>query len=84
MCTRAVYVGERNFVKLVVIANLIAWPLAYLFTRQWLMDFASRVDLSPWTFILVGISMLVLTQLTVGYHAVKTARVNPVETLRYE
>ena len=48
------------------------------------MDFAYRVDMSLWVFIVSGLTMIVLTQLTVGYHAVKTARINPVETLRYE
>jgi putative ABC transport system permease protein len=75
---------SRDMVGPVLIANLIAWPLAYLFIRQWLMDFAYRVDMSLWVFIVSGLAMIVLTQLTVGYHAVKTARINPVETLRYE
>lgn len=75
---------SRDMVGPVLIANLIAWPLAYLFIRQWLMDFAYRVDVSLWVFIVSGLAMIVLTQLTVGYHAVKTARINPVETLRYE
>jgi putative ABC transport system permease protein len=74
---------SRDMLGPVLIANLMAWPLAYLFIRQWLMDFAYRVDISLWVFIVAGLALTVLTQLTVGYHAVKTARTNPVETWRY-
>ena len=75
---------SREMLLLVLVANLIAWPLAYFLLQQWLQAFAYRIEIGPEAFILAGLSMLALTQLTVGYHAVKTARTNPVETLRYE
>ncbi len=75
---------SREFTKWVLIANLIAWPVAYFAMNNWLKDFAYRVNITPWTFILSGVAALVIAELTVGFHAVKAATANPVEALRYE
>ena len=75
---------SREMLTLMLIADVIAWPLAYVLIQQWLQQFAHRIEIGPGAFLLAGLAMLVLTQLTVGYHAAKTARTNPVETLRYE
>ena len=75
---------SRDFVKLVVVANLIAWPLVYYAMREWLQDFAYRIDIGPGTFVWGGILTLMVVLLTVSLQAVKAALSNPVEALRYE
>ena len=74
----------KDFLKLVLISNFIAWPIAYYTTNQWLQSFAYRIELNTWPFILSGLSALLIALLTVSYQAIKAARTNPVETLRYE
>ena len=75
---------SRDFVKLVVLANVIAWPVAYWAMRDWLANFAYRIDLGWEVFVLSGGLALVIALLTVGYQAWKAARANPVDALRYE
>lgn len=75
---------SRDFLRLVVIANLIAYPIAYFAMRRWLEDFAYRVDLSWWMFVLVAGMTLIIAFTTVAMQAVRAARANPVEALRYE
>ncbi len=75
---------SKDFLKLVLIANLIAWPIAYYAMNQWLQSFAYRINLSISTFILSGLIALFIALLTVSYQAIKAARANPVEALRYE
>ncbi|MGE5796257.1 MAG: ABC transporter permease [Ignavibacteria bacterium] len=75
---------SREFTKWVLIANLIAWPIAYFIMNNWLNNFAYRINITPWVFILSGITALFIALLTVGSHAVKAARANPIKSLRYE
>jgi putative ABC transport system permease protein len=75
---------SREFVKLILVANLIAWPLAYIAMNSWLQDFAYRVDVGWWVFVLAGGLVLLIALLTVSYQAAKAALANPVEALRYE
>ncbi|MGH7453660.1 MAG: ABC transporter permease, partial [bacterium] len=75
---------SKDFVKLVVIANFCAWPLAYFAMNRWLQDFAYRVDLGWWMFALAGGIALLIALLTVSTQAIKAALANPVEALRYE
>ncbi len=75
---------SKDFVKLVLIANLIAWPIAWYAMNRWLQDFAYRVNLSWWVFALAGGMALLIALLTVGTQAIKAALANPVEALRYE
>jgi len=75
---------SKDFVKLVLIANVIAWPIAYWAMRDWLQNFAYRIDLGWSVFVLSGGLALVIALLTVGYQAWKAARANPVDALRYE
>ncbi|MCE2441385.1 MAG: ABC transporter permease [Candidatus Latescibacteria bacterium] len=72
------------FVKLVVVANLLAWPVAYYVMNGWLQNFAYRIDPEPAVFILCGILALVIALLTVGVQSMKAALANPVDALRYE
>ncbi len=75
---------SKEFAKLVLIANLIAWPVAYFAIGDWLQNFAYRVDLSWWVFALGGMLTLLIALLTVGYQAIRAALANPIEALRYE
>ncbi|MCL5268919.1 MAG: ABC transporter permease [Bacteroidetes bacterium] len=75
---------SKEFVKLVLVANMIAWPLAYFFMTRWLQGFAYRTAIGIWIFIMAGAIALVVALITVGAHAIKAATANPVESLRYE
>ncbi|HUF08503.1 MAG TPA: ABC transporter permease [Rhodothermales bacterium] len=75
---------SRDFALLVVVAFLIAAPLAYLAMDRWLSAFAYRTDLTPWIFVLSGAAALALALATVSFQAVRSALANPVESLRYE
>ena len=75
---------SRNFMKLVVIAALIASPIAWYFMHEWLQDFAYRVDIRWWIFAAAGSVALLIALVTVSFRAVKAALANPVRSLRTE
>ncbi|MBN1561998.1 FtsX-like permease family protein, partial [candidate division KSB1 bacterium] len=74
----------RDITKWIVVANIIAWPIAYFSMRLWLQNFAYKVNLSWWLFVLAGLFALVIALVTVSFQAIRTAAANPVKTLRYE
>jgi putative ABC transport system permease protein len=74
----------KEFAKWVVVANVIAWPAAYMVSRRWLQGFAYRIELGWEIFVLSAAAALVIAVGTVGYQALKTATANPVNALRYE
>jgi predicted permease len=74
---------SREFAKWVLLANLIAWPLAWLLMQRWLQDFVYRINISWWIFVLAGGMALLIAFVTVGYQAIKAALADPVESLRY-
>ncbi len=82
--TDVVALLSKDFVKLVLIANLIAWPAAYFAMNKWLQNFAYRIDIGWWVFALAGGLALFIALLTVSTQAIKAALANPVEALRYE
>jgi len=73
-----------QFLKLVAIAFIIAVPLGWLAANRWLQDFAYRINISWWIFPAAGITVLLIALMTVGYHALKAALVNPVKSIRTE
>ncbi len=75
---------SQEFVRLVLIANLLAWPLAYGLMHKWLEDFAYRTRLDAGIFLWCGLATLVISLLTVSFQALRAALANPVEALRYE
>ncbi|MGD8781756.1 MAG: ABC transporter permease [Ignavibacteria bacterium] len=75
---------SKEIIICVLIANLIACPIAYYFMNKWLQDFAYRVEISWWVFALSGGTALVIALVTVSFQAIKAATANPVEALRYE
>ena len=79
-----VFLLSKEFMLLILIANIIAWPLSYYFMNNWLSDFAYKIGISIWIFFGAGIAALLIALITVGTHAFKAATANPVEALRYE
>ena len=75
---------SKEYVKLVVIANFIAWPIAYYAMDNWLQNYAYRIHLGLDIFIVSGIIALVISLATVSYQAVKAATANPVDALRHQ
>jgi putative ABC transport system permease protein len=75
---------SREMVTLVVIGILIAAPVAWFVMHLWLLDFAYRIPIKWWVFVLAGIAALLIALLTVSYQAVKAAIANPVKSLRTE
>ena len=75
---------SRDFMKWVLLANVIAWPLAYYAMTKWLQNFAYHVQLNIWIFLLSGIIAFVIAFLAVCFKSLKTAVTNPVDSLRYE
>jgi putative ABC transport system permease protein len=74
----------KKFLVLVVLSNMIAWPVAYFYMNKWLQDFAYRIELTVWPFFLAGVLALAIALLTVGWQAIRAATANPVKALRYE
>jgi len=75
---------SRHFIALVLIANLIAWPLAWLALHRWMQDYAYRVAISWWVFAVAGIAALLIALVTVSFHAIHAALSNPANTLHSE
>jgi putative ABC transport system permease protein len=73
-----------QFSKPVIIANLIAWPVAWWVMRGWLNDFDTRIELSLVPFVVAGAIALAIALGTIGGHALRVARANPIHALRYE
>jgi putative ABC transport system permease protein len=74
----------KDFVKWVLISNIIAWPIAYFALNKWLEDFAYKVNISLWTFLLASVIAMLVAIFTVSYQSIKAAVTNPVKSLRYE
>lgn len=75
---------SREFTMWVLVANLIAWPSAYIFMQQWLEGFAYRSELNFMFFIAAGLSALLIAWITVAFQSIKAALANPVDSLKYE
>ena len=75
---------SKDFAGLVVIAIILAIPIAYYFLNKWLQDFAYRINISWWIFVLAGVSALLIAVLAVSFQAIKAAVSNPVKSLRTE
>jgi putative ABC transport system permease protein len=74
----------KTFLKWVVLANVIAWPISYWIMRGWLENYAYRTDLSWWIFLTGGLGALAVASFTVGIQVFRAAKANPAELLRYE
>ena len=74
----------KRYLRMVIIANLVAWPAAYFFMSRWLQDFPYRIQISVWPFLLTGLAVLLIASLTISWQAIRAATANPIESLRYE
>ncbi len=75
---------SREFIILLAIANVIAWPVVYLVMDSWLSNFSSRISIGLSVFLLSAILVFVIALVTVGYQTLMTAKSNPIKALRYE
>lgn len=75
---------SKEFARLVILASLFAWPVSYYVMDRWLQNFAYRINIEIWIFIVVGILTLIIALATVSYQALKAAIANPVDALRNE
>jgi putative ABC transport system permease protein len=75
---------SKYFIKLVVVAMLIAFPLAWYFMNKWLQDFAYRINISWWVFVIAAVAAVSIALITVSFQAIKAAVANPVRSLRTE
>jgi putative ABC transport system permease protein len=75
---------SKEFLRWVILANIIAWPIAYYFMNKWLQDFAYKTEISIWIFLTSGTLALIIALLTVCTNAIKAATANPVKSLKYE
>ncbi len=73
---------SKDFLQLVLVAFVIATPIAWYVMNQWLQDFAYRIEISWWVFALAGVSALTIALFTVSFQAIKAALANPVKSLR--
>ena len=79
-----IFTISKPFLRWVLVANIIAWPAAYLVMFRWLQNFAYRTVIHPWIFFAAGIVAFIISFVTVGIHAYAAARTNPVKSLRAE
>ena len=75
---------SKDFLQLVFLAVLIAFPIAWLLMNKWLEDFAYRITISWWMFVIAGIATVLIALITVSFQAIKAAVANPVKSLRTE
>ena len=75
---------SKNFLKLVLIASLFAFPVAWWAMHKWLQDFAYRIQIGWWVFVVAGVLAIIIALVTVSFQAIKAALANPVKSLRTE
>jgi putative ABC transport system permease protein len=82
--TNVAFLLSKEFLKLVLIAVVIAFPVVWLAMNNWLNDFAYRIPISADIFLVTGVAAILITVLTISFQAIKTAIANPVKSLRSE
>jgi putative ABC transport system permease protein len=75
---------SKDFLKLVIIASVIAFPIAWYAMSQWLQDFAYHTEINWWIFAMAGAITVIIALVTVSFQSVKAALMNPVKSLRSE
>jgi putative ABC transport system permease protein len=75
---------SKDFLKLIIVAAFVAFPIAWWALHKWLEDFVFRIDIAWWIFILAGVVTALVAVITISLQAVKAARTNPVKNLRTE
>jgi ABC-type antimicrobial peptide transport system permease subunit len=82
--TNILILFSKDYIRLILLSFVLAVPIAYYFVNDWLSNFAHQIELHWWLFIIPGFMVLLITMLVVGMKMFKTARMNPVEKLKYE
>jgi len=82
--SKIILLFSKEYAKLIVIANILAWPLAYYAMKRWLGNFAYRLGIGIDIFIFAFLLAVIVASLTIFYHSVKAVLANPVDSLRYE
>jgi putative ABC transport system permease protein len=75
---------SKDLIALIVISFIIAFPLGFYLMSKWLQDFAYKIEIQWWIFVLAGLTTLLIALLTMSFKTIKSAFVNPVESLRSE
>ncbi len=75
---------SKDFLKLIVIACLVAFPMSWWAMHQWLQNYEYRISISWWVFLAAGISAILIASITISFQSIKTAMANPVKSLRTE
>jgi putative ABC transport system permease protein len=75
---------SREFIILITLANVIAWPLGFFFMSRWMQNFAYKAGFNIWIFLFSASVSFLIALLTVNLHSVKAAVANPVDSLRHE
>jgi putative ABC transport system permease protein len=75
---------SKDFIKLVLISLFIASPVAFIFMNKWLQNFAYRINISGWVFVIAAFVALTIAFVTVSFQAIRAAVANPVNSLRTE
>ena len=74
----------KDYILWISISTVVAWPFSYYLMNRWLEDFAYRININIWIFILSSLVTVIISLLTVSYQSIKAATANPVESLKYE
>jgi putative ABC transport system permease protein len=74
----------KQFINMVVLSMVVAWPITYYAMNKWLLNYAYRINLHLAYFIVASVFVLIIAVLTVSYHSIKASRANPVDSLKYE
>ncbi|MEM9675386.1 MAG: ABC transporter permease [Bacteroidota bacterium] len=75
---------SRDYMKLIIVSNIIAIPFTYLLVQQWLSDYAFKIDVDWWIFLLPMLIVLLIALFTISFQTIRAALTNPVDSLRYE
>jgi len=82
--TNIISLLSKDFIKLVLLANIIAWPLAWWAMQKWLQDFTFRIQIGWWMFAVAGLGAIIIAFITVSFQAIKAGLANPVNALKSE
>jgi putative ABC transport system permease protein len=74
----------KEYFYLVLIANIIAWPIGYFIAYKWLQDYAYKINIGAGIFVLACTSAFAIMAIAVGYQSIKAAAANPIDSLKYE
>ena len=82
--SKIIFMLIKDFLKWVLLANFIAWPIAYYGINSWLENFAYRIEVTPLPFIIAGFIAVIISVITVGYQTLKASLANPIDSIKYE